>query len=629
LLRSDQVLHDQLVRSLIRPRGIVTVFVMLGISITAALLMWHTSFWFGRVGGGYGADYFFDADPSVQLGATGHLIGMFGVQPTPLMMPLPILVRVPVIAFMHGLHLVKLRHVPYTQGEAYPRLSDMYRYEVGVITLWVVSVFTLLAVTWHGTRRHRAYGAIAAFAILGSTLNVDELRWGHPEEMLVAALVAGVVICVAERRWALTWLLMGLGVATKQPCWLLLPTVFLATPVEERKRAVMLLLAVAGVVAGPFLVTHLGAVISEQVAQASISPAAPHIANVNVWSALPSLHFASIGRKLIFVVAFGLPTGFYVRRSILNEDKQLGGREAGAIIALVLLARTAMDPMNVSYYALPCLGAMVACEYCAWKQGTHILAKVRWITGFPVMALIAGEFLQYSANGWLSAWVDSMDVPANYVSIVYAIIVLIVAAGLIMLLRGKQVTRRHIRLLGLIVASLITALLVLRYADNHTSHGQIKPPAGFKAKPPATVAADEAPLRVYDLSSVPSAGYYLSSSAEAIKPTSTTRAFFRYSTTEYASASLQIVTLKAHVPSYLPQLVAACSKRCKGARTISTRIGRGVLQTFKTGAWTLRIETGSETVYISNTTNLTVTDVVSKLTSITLTQPRQASGHEA
>src|SRR5206468_8190749 len=82
-------------------------------------------------------------------------------------------------------------------------------------------------------------------AILVSPLTYAALKYGHPEELLGAALVTGGVLAAGRGRWLAAGALLGCAIATKQWAILALPAAVIAAP----RARVRLPLAAGGVAA--------------------------------------------------------------------------------------------------------------------------------------------------------------------------------------------------------------------------------------------------------------------------------------------------------------------------------------------------------------------------------------------
>ena len=160
------------------------------------------------------ADYPRDAGPAISAGAHGDLAGFFAHQAA--MGPLSLYLRVPFAAI--GVALGDGTLGVYRWG-ALPCLIVL-----GLVAVWLARF-----------AGRRGAGHAAQILIVGVVLLnplVDSaLYWGHPEEILTAALGTGAIIAALEQRPLAAGLLVGLAIASKQ--WalvLLIPVVLILGP---------------------------------------------------------------------------------------------------------------------------------------------------------------------------------------------------------------------------------------------------------------------------------------------------------------------------------------------------------------------------------------------------------------
>jgi hypothetical protein len=142
-----------------------------------------------------GLDYFVDASGPIDALVRGDLDGFFRDQA--FMGPLSLLVR-----------------APFVRLDFDGDLSTVYY--LGVIPCYAV---LLVFASWlwsrmgHRPRRER-WGIVAV--CLASPIVIRAIHWGHPEEVMCAALCVGAVLAASGDRPLLAGLLLGLGYATKQ-----------------------------------------------------------------------------------------------------------------------------------------------------------------------------------------------------------------------------------------------------------------------------------------------------------------------------------------------------------------------------------------------------------------------------
>jgi hypothetical protein len=214
---------------------------------------------------------------------------------------------------------------------------------------------------------------------------------GHPEELLATALVVAALLAAGSRRPLGAAVLIGLALATKQWALLALPAVVLVSPRGRRLRATLVVLAVAGALTAPLIVadsrTFSANARQSQGATLTVSrfsiwwPIAPErtkVVRVDGEPRLVRLHRASgtltgLGRPLAVLLAFGLALAAAARRRNTFEDGL-------ALVALALLLRCVIDPVNASYYHVPFLLSLLAWE--SLRRG-----------GLPLLTLLSASAL--------------------------------------------------------------------------------------------------------------------------------------------------------------------------------------------------------------------------------------------
>jgi Glycosyltransferase family 87 len=320
-------------------------------------------------------DYEADAAPAFEALARGHLHEFFST--TALMGPFALLARAPFV-LAAGL------------GDA----SMLDRYRWGAVACMLVSVVLALVVARMMRRAGQPTHAcvFAAVLVVANPLVVKALRFGHPEEMLGAALCTGAMLAAMRRKGILAGILFALALATKQWALVMVGPMVLAVLVFglPRWRFAAAVLITGLVVAGPFLLSDPRGYLDVQDRAGSIpvtswQPASPyslwypliptknvHIRPVDGESIVrvrPVPAFvAGVGKKLIVVSALLLSVPLILRRRRLSATDPL------LFLALVLLLRCMLDPFDNPYYHLPFLFAFLTWEALS-------------IRGVPVIAL--------------------------------------------------------------------------------------------------------------------------------------------------------------------------------------------------------------------------------------------------
>jgi hypothetical protein len=254
------------------------------------------------------------------------------------------------------------------------------------------------------------------------------LHWGHPEELLTAALCVGAIIAATRGRGLLAGVLLGLAVATKQ--WAVIaviPTLLAAT--QQRLRLGLVAGTLAAAIALPALLLQPQAVVATHaaivVAQTQSVTSPP-----NVWWPFSTPRTATdrkasssgFGAKIPnwlgtlahpLIVLLGIPLGwlFWRRRALLRPEDALG------LFALLMLLRCLLDPWNIDYYHAPFLLALLGWEALgrhAWPRVTLFASAALALT-FPAsvdtMSELSADSLRYCVTylvwalplaGWLS-----------------------------------------------------------------------------------------------------------------------------------------------------------------------------------------------------------------------------------
>ena len=240
---------------------------------------------------------------------------------------------------------------------------------------------------------------VVGMLLLANPVTLAAVKRGHPEELLAAALVLGAALAAVRRRPLWAAVLLGLALGTKQWALLAVIPVLLACGPGFRLRTA----AIAGLIAAalfvPMAVADSGQfVTNNKMAQGGWG----HASRLSIWWPLGSpqkagaegssavtvrklsKRWTAFARPLVVVVALGLSFAFWLRRRGLVPADTLG------LLALVLLLRCLLDPMNNDYYHLPFLTFLVA-----WEG-----IRVR---GLPVLSLFAAAVLWATTSShWLS-----------------------------------------------------------------------------------------------------------------------------------------------------------------------------------------------------------------------------------
>jgi Glycosyltransferase family 87 len=304
--------------------------------------------WPGEVG----LDYENDAGQAIAALARGDL-GTFAAT-QPLMGSVSLLLRAPFVALTGT------------------RNADL-AYAAGVLPCLAVlaGLAFLLRRRMQASGHSNAEATLLAALVVLNPASIQAIVYGHPEELLGAALIVLAVCALGDARVLLGGTLLGFAVATKQ--WALLPVIpVLAAASSRRVVAATTAGAVAAVLTLPLLLANAGrfAEVSR-----SVSAAPPLVSPASIWWPLsagrPSLpgSYAGFGESwtapawlgssshwLIVLVSLAIGAAFVLRRPRPQLSPALDA------VAFILLLRCLLDPADNVYYHAPFLAAVVAAE---------------------------------------------------------------------------------------------------------------------------------------------------------------------------------------------------------------------------------------------------------------------------
>lgn len=298
------------------------------------------------------ADWSIDAWPAVNALAQGHVSDYLSAKA--MMGPFSTLLQTVPVALSSG-------------GElgAYRWASFVCLLAAGFLGLYLADI-----------ARRRGASRLMQFVLAGlclvNPLTVGALRAGHPEEILTAALAVAAVASAGEGKRGRTAVLLGLAVASKQWAVIAIFPVLMALP-RSRLRvalsagAIVFLLMLPGLVASPgsfFEVSGNAAATGRVVTPWSVwYPLATvetetHLIDgeklvAHVHEAPPLV--GSLSHPLIVLLAAAVPLGLALRRRSFG----LAAGDAMALLALLALLRSVLDPVDNLYYHVPLLLALL------------------------------------------------------------------------------------------------------------------------------------------------------------------------------------------------------------------------------------------------------------------------------
>jgi hypothetical protein len=324
-------------------------------------------------------------DPAVSIRAlaTGNLHTFFALQPT------------------MGIVSLLLR-APFARLGTLFGNSDLTLYRLGVFAC-VAAAGGLGVWVAVGARKRLAVPVLAATLLcLGWCINPITFRaifWGHPEEILGAALLGSAAARATMGHPRQAGALLAAAFATKQWAALAFPAVLLMLPAWQRLAFGVTTLVVAAVLVVPM---YAGNPHRFTQAAGRISADASASTPTNVWwkSSVPATvgytGGARVPTEFARRISHPLIAAAVVALSLLWWRRRW---DPFALLAIVMLVRCLLDPLNLSYLHAPFFVAVLAFD---------VLALRRW----PWTAAAAAILLQMTI--WLSGSVAPATMQVLY-----------------------------------------------------------------------------------------------------------------------------------------------------------------------------------------------------------------------
>ena len=320
-------------------------------------------------------DYDAEARPAFDALLNGHLLGFLKLAPA---YGGSLVIRAPFVfipKLWGGGELSTFR------AAAAPGLAA-----TALLGLWLVGEMRARGATWI------AWAAVLLLCI-ANPITLPALEYGHPEELLGAALCVAAVIAATRGRAAWAGALLGLAIANKEWAALAIGPVLLALP-SGRVRATLVAATVAGAVLAPLIlvgsagsITHGGAANTGSLFNpwqlwwflgSHAHPVRDLAGHVKLGYRAGPSWIGPLAHPLI--VALALPLSLvclWLRRSGARRPDH----EGLLLLALVLLLRFSLDPWDFTYYPLPFLIALVTWEALTFARApvfTLALSLVLW-----------------------------------------------------------------------------------------------------------------------------------------------------------------------------------------------------------------------------------------------------------
>lgn len=245
------------------------------------------------------------------------------------------------------------------------RYENAYRFGVFPCVL-AAGIVSILLVSTLGRRHTKLLVALGVPAVM--VLNPASLiavQWGHPEEILAGALVLGAALAALENRAIAAAVLLSLAVLTKE--WAVVAAFPIAPALGWRRVRKPLLVVVGVTLAGliPLAVAEPNSFLSLH--KTFLDSQGSGLSTTSIWALLDPntlaggatpmpAWIAQVGHPSV-VVSSIIATVLLRKRVLENPRERLL-----PLLALVLLLRALLDPINNGYYHVPFFMALLAAD---------------------------------------------------------------------------------------------------------------------------------------------------------------------------------------------------------------------------------------------------------------------------
>jgi hypothetical protein len=309
-------------------------------------------------------DYPNDAGPPID--ALVHLRIHDFLSARPDMGPLSLILRAPFAALGQA-----LGH----GGRPYAFLDD---YRFGVFPCVLAAGLLGMALARILEQEQRGLLARAAVVVLAvvNPVSLRAIHFGHPEELVGAALLAGAAVAAVLRRPALGAALLALAIVNKQWAVIGAPAVLVTLAAANGWRALVrpfgIVIAIAVALTVPLLVVDASSLVSVFRRMADLRGS--YLFPADIWypfgGQLGAGHFVQASRGLrslpdwIAVIARPLIVTMGVVVPLLLARRVAGNVRERALpmLALVMLLRCALDPADNGYYHVPFFLALLCAD---------------------------------------------------------------------------------------------------------------------------------------------------------------------------------------------------------------------------------------------------------------------------
>lgn len=315
-----------------------------------------------------GPDYILDAGPPMDALIHGRWHEFVNARPA--MGPLSLLFRAPFAALSQ------------LTGGGGPLDDYNNAYRFGVFPCVVASgVFGLLLerIMRHDGRPFIHRLVVVTLCVV-NPVALRALHFGHPEEILGASLAIGGAVAAVYGRAGWMALLLGVAIANKQWALLVLLPAVLPVPWKDLRKPLAWLAGVALAIVVPILVTNPSAFVAVNRTQLDIRTELVQPVSI-WWPFMPSAHSAQrpgyhalpswlgvTARPLLLTVCLVVPL------LLATRVRQRPKWRVLPLVALVLLLRCMLDPVNNGYYHEPFFVALVAADAVVGAFGATLVA---------------------------------------------------------------------------------------------------------------------------------------------------------------------------------------------------------------------------------------------------------------
>jgi hypothetical protein len=309
-------------------------------------------------------DYPIDAGPPID--ALVHLRIHDFLAARPDMGPLSLVLRAPFAALGQALG---------SGGPSHAYLDD---YRFGIVPCLVIAALLGLALARLLEQEQRSLLARAAVVVLVvvNPVSLRAIHFGHPEEVLGAALLAGAALAAVLRRPALGATLLALAIVNKQWAVIGAPAVLVILASTSGWRSLVrplgVLVGIAVVLTVPLLIADAGSLVDLFKRMADLRGS--YVFPADIWypfgHELGQDHFVQASRGLRglpdwiavtarpLIVAVGVVVPLLLARRVSANVRD----RALPLLALVMLLRCALDPADNGYYHVPFFLAVLCAD---------------------------------------------------------------------------------------------------------------------------------------------------------------------------------------------------------------------------------------------------------------------------